>query len=66
VEIRRFLIEQKDLPAQLKAMREEIEDRLGAHDTQLSQIYDAIENLLDEKVADKKWQDRQRIGFKTS
>jgi hypothetical protein len=30
----------------------------------LSQIYDAMENLLDEKVAQKKWEERERIGFK--
>jgi hypothetical protein len=34
------------------------------HDVQLSSIYDAIENLLDEKVNQKSWEERQRIGFK--
>jgi phage regulator Rha-like protein len=43
---------------------EEIRQRLGEHDVQLNSIYEAIENLLDEKVEQKKWQDRQRIGFK--
>jgi hypothetical protein len=27
-------------------------------------IYDAIENLLDEKAAQRHWEDRERIGFK--
>jgi hypothetical protein len=49
-----------DLKVQLK----EIKDRLGEHDAQLSQIYDVMENLLDEKAAEKKWAERGRIGFK--
>ena len=56
----RFLLQQGDLKTQLK----EIKERLGEHDVQLNQIYDAMENLLDEKAAQKKWQDRERIGFK--
>jgi hypothetical protein len=42
----------------------EIKDRLGEHDIQLNQINDAMENLLDEKAGQKKWNDRERIGFK--
>jgi len=60
VEVRRILLKQSDLKVQLK----EIKERLGEHDVQLNQIYDAMENLLDEKIAQKKWQDRERIGFK--
>ncbi len=48
-----------DLKEQLK----EIKERLGEHDAQLNQIYDAMENLLDEKAAQRKWEDRERIGF---
>ncbi|MGJ7032800.1 ORF6N domain-containing protein [Niabella hirudinis] len=59
VEIRRIMLQQSDLAEQLK----QIQDRITGHDAQLSAIYDAIENLLDEKVAQKKWNDRQRIGF---
>lgn len=60
VEIRKILIKQNDLKEQLK----EIKERLGEHDVQLNQIYDAMENLLDEKAAERKWNDRERIGFK--
>ena len=60
VEIRRIVLVKSDLKAQL----EEIKQRLGEHDVQLNQIYDAMENLLDEKAAEKKWDDRERIGFK--
>ena len=60
VEIRRILLQQNDLKTQLK----EIKERLGEHDVQLNQIYDAMENLLDEKAAQRKWEERERIGFK--
>lgn len=61
VEVRRVLLLQNDVATQIKQIR----DRIGEHDVQLSQIYDALENLLDEKVAQQKWNDRERIGFKT-
>ena len=49
VEVRKVLIKQNDLKEQLK----EIKERLGEHDVQLNQIYDAMENLLDEKAAER-------------
>jgi phage regulator Rha-like protein len=60
VEIRKIFLKQTDLKGQLN----EIKERLGEHDVQLNQIYDAMENLLDEKAAQRKWEDRERIGFK--
>jgi len=60
VEVRRVLLRQSDMKEQLK----QIKERLGEHDAQLNQIYDALENLLDEKAAQKKWEARERIGFK--
>lgn len=60
VEVRRALLRQHDLKDQLR----EVKERLGEHDAQLNQIYDAIENLLDEKAAGRKWDERERIGFK--
>jgi hypothetical protein len=48
-------------------MREQlqrIKERLGQHDALLNQIYDALENLLDEKAAERKWGERERIGFR--
>jgi hypothetical protein len=60
VEIRRLAFQEIDLKRQLQEIRE----LLGVHDSQLNQIYDAIENLLDEKAAQRKWNERDRIGFK--
>ena len=60
VEVRKIFLKEIDLKEQLK----EIKERLGEHDTQLNQIYDAMENLLDEKASQRKWDQRERIGFK--
>ena len=60
VEVRRVLLRESDLKEQMKELRKQI----GVHDAQLNQIYDALENLLDEKAGERKWNDRERIGFK--
>lgn len=60
VALKQLAVRQTGVAEQL----EEIRQRLGEHDVQLNSIYEAIENLLDEKVEQKKWQDRERIGFK--
>jgi len=60
VAIRKLSLQQMDIKEQLQ----EIKERLGEHDVQLNQIYDAMENLMDEKIAQRKWDERERIGFK--
>jgi hypothetical protein len=41
---------------------------VGEHDVQLAAIYDAMENLMDEKLDEKiekqQWAEREKIGFK--
>lgn len=59
VEIRRIILRESDLREQLK----QIKERLGEHDAQLNMIYDAMENLLNEKASHRKWEERERIGF---
>jgi hypothetical protein len=54
VEIRRVLVQESDLKEQIKLIIE----RIGEHDVQLNQIYDSLENLLDEKAAERKWEER--------
>lgn len=61
VEIRRIIFRENDLKEQLRQVKE----RLGEHDAQFNHIYDAMENLLDEKAAKRKWDERERIGFKS-
>ena len=64
IALRQINLQHKDLAAQLSQLRQELYERLGEHDTQLNAIYEAIENLLDEKAAKKRWEDREQIGFK--
>lgn len=60
IAMRKFIVQYEDIIGQIETLK----DRVGLHDTQLSQIYDAIENLLDEKAEKQSWKDRDRIGFK--
>ncbi len=60
VEIRRVILKENNVAEQIKQLK----NHLGEHDTQLNQIYDALENLLDEKASERKWNERQRIGFR--
>ena len=59
VELRRILLIKSDFKLQLDL----IKDRLSGYDAQLNQIYDAIENIMDETVAKNKWDNRTRIGL---
>jgi hypothetical protein len=60
VEVRKIFLRKNDFKEQIMEIRE----KLGEHDIQLHQIYDALENLLDEKATERKWNERQRIGFR--
>lgn len=60
VDVRKILLKQSNVNEQLT----EIKERIGEHDVQLNELYDAMENLIDEKIAQLKWKDRERIGFK--
>lgn len=62
VEIRRLAWGQNHLGTQLQ----ELKQRIGEHDVQLSQIYEALENMLDAEAAQQKWNGRERIGFRTT
>lgn len=60
VEVRKIAFGHNDLKKQLQ----EIKLRISEHDEQLNGLYNAIENLLDEKTAQRNWEERERIGFK--
>ncbi|HSN10110.1 MAG TPA: hypothetical protein VLS85_13815 [Hanamia sp.] len=60
VEVRKVLLRENDLKEQMK----QIKERLGEHDVQLNQIYDAMENLLEERADQRKWNERNKIGFR--
>jgi hypothetical protein len=65
VEIRKMKVTHKNFASQLRIL----EERIGEHDVQLNNIYEAIENLLDYKtdkeLKEEKWEERKRIGFKS-
>ena len=63
VEIRKVLMNNKKIAEQFQ----KLDERIGEHDVQLNSIYEAIENLLDDKsdkqFKDAAWKARKRIGF---
>ena len=65
VEIRKIIINNNSIANKLQLLSEKID----GHDVQLNSIYEAIENLLDDKVdkelEKEKWINRKRIGFKS-
>ena len=64
VALKQFVLNYKDLATQINAIRQTV----SSHSEQLNQIYDAIENLIDEHEEKKEqkrlWKERERIGFK--
>ena len=64
IALRQIALHHKVLAEKLDQLKNEMYERLGEHDAQLNAIYDAIENLLDDKAEKKNWEERERIGFK--
>ena len=71
IAIMRAFVETRKLLHSNKKIAEQIQqlfDRIGEHDVQLSAIYEALENMMDEKAEEKvkkiNWEERERIGFK--
>jgi len=61
VALKQFALNYKDLANQIN----EIKNTVTNHSDQLNQIYDAIENMLEEKEEKKRlWNERERIGFR--
>ena len=60
VEIRNRLSFKNELSQQLKDLRQELEARLGEQDTQIIEIYDVLDELMDKKENDE----RKKIGYK--
>ena len=61
VEIRNLLSYKNELSQQLKELRQDLEARLGEQDTQIIEIYDVLDQLMEQKTETK---ERKRIGFK--
>ena len=60
IALRKMAIQYADIIEQIA----QIKDKVSNHDAQLNQIYDAIENLLDDKMEKGQNNKREPIGFK--
>ena len=60
IALRQFAMQYKELADEIQAIKQTVEN----HSEQLSKIYGAIEFLLAKKASEKKWEERERIGFK--
>lgn len=60
IELKQFALNYRELANQIK----DLKTITGSHTQQLNKIYEALENMLDEKQKEKKWEERERIGFK--
>ena len=60
VEIRRIVLNKNDVKKKLQ----DITKRIGEHDLLITELYEAIENIIDENAAQKKWDGRKRIGYR--
>lgn len=61
IALKDFALNYKDLAGQIQDIRKTV----SSHSEQLNHIYDAIENMPDEKEEKKRaWYERERTGFK--
>ena len=60
VEVRRFILSHAALSRQVH----ELKEKVCNHDDQLAQIYATMQNLIEEKLLEKKWEEREPIGFR--
>lgn len=66
VALKQFVLNYKELATQINEIRQTV----SSHSEQLNQIYDAIENMMDENEEKKEqkrlWKEREPIGFKNN
>lgn len=60
IAMRQFIFQYQDLAAQITEIRASV----AGHNDQLTLIYDAIENILDDRVEQRTWENREPIGFR--
>ena len=60
IALKQFVLEYQDLAEQIVEIRQTVDN----HAQQLNLIYEAIENMLDEKAEQKNWKEREPIGFR--
>lgn len=60
VEVRRLTLDYTNLSDQVKALK----NLVNLHNEQLAQILTAMEGFTEQKESEKKWEDREIIGFR--
>ncbi|MEO7924388.1 MAG: ORF6N domain-containing protein [Chitinophagaceae bacterium] len=60
ITLKQLVLDYKDLADQISQIRFSVKN----HSEQLKQIYNAIENLLEDAAKKRSWTERERIGFK--
>jgi phage regulator Rha-like protein len=60
ISLRQFALRYKELADQIVELKESV----GNHNEQLKQIYDTLEDLLEEKTEEENWRTREPIGFR--
>lgn len=60
IALRQFALNYKELADEIQEIKRTVEN----HSEQLAKIYGAIEFLLTKKASEKKWEERERVGFK--
>ena len=64
VEIRKTISLQSHLSEQIMELKNDLEQRLGEHDVQLMEIYTVMDQFIEEKTEQKKWENRKKLGYK--
>ena len=64
VEIRKMLSYKNELSQQLKELKQELEARLGEQDSQIIEIYDVLDQLMEQKNQKTELRERKKNGFK--
>jgi hypothetical protein len=65
VEIRKMLSYKNELSQQQKELKQELEARLGEQDAQIIEIYDVLDQLMEQKNQETVLQERKKIGYKS-
>lgn len=60
IALRQFAVNYDKLAREIATLKE----IAGSHNKQLNQIYDVLKNMMTEKGKQKKWEEREQIGFK--
>ena len=63
VEIRKAIGLQSEISQQIRELKSDLEERLGEHDVQLMEVYAAMEQLLEESVQKKEFDNRKKLGY---